>query len=103
MSQNILQYQLSEEADNDLNEIYNYTELQFGTLQAIKYLSGFETIFDIICRNPKSGRERLEIRNELRSISYQSHIVFYRIVECRISIIRILHASRDIIKFISSD
>lgn len=68
--------------------------------QAIKYLSGFDDVFDNLCNNPETGRERNEIRKGLRSISHESHIVFYRIMDNHIWIVRILHGSRDLIKFL---
>lgn len=93
-------YELSQDADNDLVEIFDYTVEQFGFEQAVQYLSGFEQVFKNLCSNPKSGRERVEIRNGLRSFSKESHIVFYRILKDRIRIVRVLHASRDIIRFL---
>jgi toxin ParE1/3/4 len=93
-------YELSPEADNDFSEIYDYTVEQFGSSQAVKYLNGFEELFVKLCSNPEIGRKRNEIRKGLRSISKESHIVFYRIMEGRIRIVRVLHASRDIVKFL---
>ena len=49
--------------------------------------------------NPKSGRERFEIRMGLRSIVQNSHVIFYRILKDRIRIVRILHGSRDLPSF----
>ena len=93
-------YELSQAADNDLDEIYDYTTKQFGVDQAIKYLSGFEVVFESLCSNPKLGRERIELKKGLRSISSESHTIFYRILKDRIRIVRILHGSRDIIRFL---
>ncbi len=92
-------YKLSVAADNDLSEIFDYTGENFGDYQAVKYITGFDVTFENLCKNPMSGRGRNEIKKDLRSISYESHIVFYRIHEDHILIVRILHASRDIIKF----
>jgi len=100
MARHLLFYGLSQEADNDLGEIYDYTAESFGAEQAIKYLSGFENIFEGLCSDPESGRARDDIRNDLRSISYRSHTVFYRILKDRIHIVRVLHGSRDVIKFL---
>jgi toxin ParE1/3/4 len=91
-------YELSQEADNDLQDIYDYTEDKFGTDQAIAYLLGLEELFELLCTQPHTGRMRNEIRKGLRSSSYISHIVFYRVVEKSIRILRVLHASRDIPK-----
>lgn len=100
MAHTFFPYELSQEADNDLDEIFDYTAEQFGIEQAIKYLSGFDVMFENLCSNPNLGRKRNEIRKGLRSISHISHMVFYRILEDRLRIVRILHASKDIIKFL---
>ena len=97
---NTLPYELSQEADNDLSEMYDFTIEKFGTDQAIKYLSELEELFYVICTNPHTGRTRNEIRKGLRSSSYVSHVVFYRVIEKRIRIVRVLHATRDIPRFL---
>ena len=94
-------YELSEAADADLEEIFDYTAGQFSTEQAIRYLLGLENTFQNLCLHPKLGRERNEIRKNLRSISYESHTVFYRIIKDQVRIVRILHGSRDVVKFLS--
>lgn len=91
---------LSEEADKDLEDIFDYTAEQFGVDQAIVYVSGFEAVFDSLSNNPRLGRERYEIRPELRSITKESHVVFYRIMKNNIRIVRVLHMSRDVNNFI---
>jgi toxin ParE1/3/4 len=93
-------YELSEAADDDLQEIYDYTAAKFGIDQAIKYLSGLDDLFYVLCTHPHTGRMRNEIRKGIRSSSYVSHIVFYRVVDKHIRIVRVLHASRDIPKFL---
>src|SRR6478609_6237649 len=98
MGENLFPYELSEEADSDLEEIFDYTVEQYNVEQAIKYLSGFETVFEFLCVHPESGRKRNEIRDGLRSITNQSHIVFYRILNERIRIVRVLHSRRDLNK-----
>jgi len=100
MAESRYSYELTLEADNDLQDIYDYTAEQFGAEQATKYLMGLEDLFYILCHHPQSGRMRNEIRKGVRSISYVSHIVFYRVIERHIRIVRILHASRDLPKFL---
>jgi len=95
-----ISYELSEEADKDLEDIFDYTVEKFGLDQAIAYVCEFEVVFDNLSRNPKLGGERNEIRNELRSIVKESHLVFYSILKSKIRIIRVLHISRDVKKFI---
>ncbi len=94
-----LPYELSSEADKDLEDIFDYTAAQFGVMQAISYVSSFEDVFIAIGHNPKIGRGRDEIKKGLRSLVKDAHIVFYRISKDSIRIVRILHCSRDITTF----
>lgn len=92
-------YELSQDADDDLVRIYDYTSEQFGNEQAIKYLTGLEDIFQNLCKNPLSGRNRNEIAEGIRSISFVSHVVFYKLKEEKLLIVRVLHASRDVTRY----
>ncbi|HHZ83589.1 MAG TPA: hypothetical protein EYN60_06230, partial [Nitrospirales bacterium] len=56
--------------------------------------------FDRLIENPKFGKAREEIRAELRSLVWEQHVVFYRMIEDHIRIVRILHGSRDVRKFL---
>lgn len=94
-------YELSPEADRDLEDIFDYTEREFGIDQAIEYLSGFEGMFTKLVHNPELGKEREEIREGLRSLLKEKHVVFYRILGNRIRIVRILHGSRDLRTFLT--
>jgi len=53
-------YELSPEADQDLEDIFDYTEREFGIDQAIEYLSGLDGIFTKLVHNPELGKERDE-------------------------------------------
>lgn len=93
-----MRWQLSEPAVTDLEDIYDYTAENFGDEQAVVYLTAIEQLFDNLSENPKLGRTRNEIRKGLRSIVKGNHVVFYRIQSDVITIIRVLHSSRDIHK-----
>ncbi len=99
MPQDITFYELSSEADQDISDIFDYTEVEFGLDQAVSYITAFDECFTQLIENPDLGRERGEVREELRSIISGSHIAFYRIFEDRIRIVRILHGSRDLPKY----
>lgn len=100
MASSINNYVLSAEAENDLGEIFDYTEQEFGIEQAATYLSELETSLLALVANPKSGRERNEIRAGLRSITPHSHVIFYRICADHIRVVRVLHGSRDFPKIL---
>ena len=94
-------YKLSPEADRDLEDIFDYTEREFGFNQAIESLSGFDGLFGKLGNSPELGKEREEIRKGLRSLLKEKHVVFYRILGNRIRIVRILHGSRDLRTFLT--
>lgn len=95
---NPIAYVLSDEADNDLNDIFDYTEQEHGFDQAILYITAFETLFKRLVSNPEIGRQRDEIKPGLYSLTEQQHVVFYRIFKKQIRIIRVLHGRKDIPK-----
>jgi toxin ParE1/3/4 len=59
-------------------------------------LEDFEILFQRLVLNPELGKERKEIRAHLRSFPKGEHVVFYRIMENYIRIVRVLHGSRDL-------
>ena len=92
-------YILSEIADKDLEDIFDYTFDEFGFDQAEKYLLEIEEIFQNLIINPQIGKKRDEIKQGLYSFPKDNHIIFYRILDNHIRIVRVLHGSRDIPKY----
>ena len=92
-------YILSEIADKDLEGIFDYTFDEFGFDQAEKYLLEIEEIFQNLIANPQIGKKRDEIKQDLYSFPKDNHIIFYRILDNHIRIVRVLHGSRDIPKY----
>ena len=76
MTHNIEDYELSIEADFDLEEIFDYTEENHSYQQAIKYLNKLDYVFKQLVINPEIGRKRNEVRDGLLSIIEQEHIIF---------------------------
>ena len=92
-------YILSEIADKDLEDIFDYTFDEFGFDQAEKYLLEIEEIFQNLIINPQIGKKRDEIKQGLYSFPKDNHIIFYRILDNHIRIVRVLHGRRDIPKY----
>ncbi|MFT4532877.1 MAG: toxin ParE1/3/4 [Saprospiraceae bacterium] len=92
-------YELSFEAVDDLENIFENTYYQLGYDQATKYLDSFDAFFYDLCLHPYIGILRDELLAELRSINHQSHLIFYRLKDNKIIIIRILHGSRDLPRY----
>lgn len=95
-------YQLSKTAEKDLEFIFDYTHQKFGLDQAILDVFSYAEVFTLIAQNPKLGIDRNEIKKGLKSFVYKSHVVFYRVMKTKISIVRVLHGSRDLPRHLKS-
>ncbi|WP_117884201.1 type II toxin-antitoxin system RelE/ParE family toxin [Aureibaculum luteum] len=93
-------YQLSKDADQDLDSIFDYTEKEHSFDQAIKYLSEIEETFFQIASSPNLGKERVELKRGIYSLQVNYHLVFYKIHSDHVLIVRVLHGRRDLPKFI---
>ena len=81
----------TQEAESDLEGIWLYSFEEWDEEQADKYydqlIEGINNLLD----NPELGKSRATIRSDYRSIQISSHIIYYRIQEDDIRIIRVLH------------
>ena len=71
-------YKLSIQARDDLKEIYQYTQLNFGINQAKKYLSKITDVLNALSDKILTGRDASLFAHGLRKIEVGSHLVFYR-------------------------
>jgi len=58
-------YILSEAADQDLEDIFNFTLHKFGFDQAEKYLLEIDLVFQNLIVHPELGKRRNEIKEDL--------------------------------------
>ena len=93
-------YVLSQKAQEDIESIYDFGLQKFGKNQALAYLMEMRSYFELLLRNTEIGKQRDEIKQGLYSFPYVSHIIFYRLFKNHIRIVRILHGSRDLKKFL---
>jgi toxin ParE1/3/4 len=89
-------YKLTPAAKEDLKGIWKYTESKWGEIQADNYLKSIEKSIVELVASPEKGRRREEIRKGYRSFSQGKHLIFYRIHEKQIEVIRILHQKMDV-------
>lgn len=93
-------YVLSPKADNDIEDIFDYTEFEYGLQKAIEYTTEFHTVFTKLAQSPELGRTREEIKAGLRSLIQNKHVIFYRILNNHIRIVRVLHSRCDMPSFL---
>lgn len=84
-------YKLSNKAEQDFGDIYEYTFLNFGEDQADEYTEEMESCLQVISEAPFIGRDCREIKQGVRRHDHNKHAIFYKIREQDVFIIRILH------------
>jgi toxin ParE1/3/4 len=89
-------YIISRKAITDLEEIWQYTVETWSVEQADRY---YHLIFDeinFICKNIHAGKSMEHVRSGYRASKVKSHLIFYKVSNDVIEIIRILHEQMDI-------
>ncbi len=86
---------VSDDAENDLLEIWIYISRD-SYATADKYIDKIKAKYEILRKYPSIGRIRSEYSPSLRSFPVNRYIIFYRILEDGIEIVRVLHCARDL-------
>ena len=91
-----LPYIISKKAVIDLEEIWLFTADKWSVGQADRYYLLIFDEIDFICKNIHSGKPIDNIRKGYLATKVKSHLIFYRVVNDTVEIIRILHERMDI-------
>ncbi len=86
---------IQNKAKTDLNNIYKYTYKKWGEKQADKYYDLLSEGIDNLKTHPEIGKEAGDIRAGYRKLQIKHHVVFYKMRDQYIQIIRVLHEDRD--------
>lgn len=87
----VAKYRLTRLSETDLEDILGYTLKSWGNKQAERYLGDLQACLQELAERPGLGRRCDTIRPGLMRIEHGRHVVFYRIKESGIRVIRILH------------
>jgi toxin ParE1/3/4 len=96
-------YRLRARALEDIREIAQYTEQNWGIAQRDLYLDGLFGCFGNLADNPGLGMARDDIAPGLRSLRHGRHLVVYLPAKRRVEIVRVLHVSRDVRRHVDID
>jgi toxin ParE1/3/4 len=88
--------EFSAPADADLDEILTYSRLRFGEKVAAEYFFSLDESFGLLSRHPLAGVVADDIRPGLRRFSHRQHRIFYRLVDDKVRILRVLHHAMDV-------
>lgn len=88
-------YFTTRQAEVDIDEILAYiaTDNFEASLEFYDRLVGS---FEMLAENPKAGRERPELREQVRFFPLGNYLIFYRVWAGQIAIVRVLHSARDL-------
>jgi len=91
-----LPYIISKKAVSDLEEIWFYTVEKWSVEQADRYYYLIIDEINYICKNTTAGKSMDQVRKGYRASKVKSHLIFYRVANNTVEIIRILHERMDI-------
>jgi toxin ParE1/3/4 len=90
-------YTLTNKAVEDLSKIWSYTVEVWSETQADKYYKMLCDSFQDLADGKVSGRNYIEIRNDIFGFQIGKHLIFYRkLGENKIEIARIFHNRMDL-------
>ena len=91
-------FKISNEAGNDLENIWLYTFETWSVEQADRYLNLIIDEIEHLSKNPTSGKDVSYIRKDYFRSKVNTHFIFYKSNDEKkeIEIIRILHEQMDI-------
>lgn len=87
-----MRHRLTQRAERDLQDIYQYTVDQFGERQAEKYLRELDGVFGLLAGFPNAGRV---YAGPTHQFVHGKHIILYRVVGDYLVIGRIFHGAQS--------
>jgi toxin ParE1/3/4 len=90
-----MRYRISSLARRDLDEIHDFIALDKPEA-ARRWLKKTMDQFAWLANDPGSGEARDDIRPEVRSVSHGNYVIFFRVRQEHLEIVRVLHGARDV-------
>lgn len=81
-------------AVRDLDDIFDYGVREHGGELAERYVRSLHAAIDRLGVFPELGAART-LRPRLRLLSVRQHLIFYRIGDASVEVVRVLHQSMD--------
>ena len=89
------EYRLPPAAERDLESIWKYTREEWGLEQAERYIDLLTEAFQVLAESPKSAPTCDHIRPGYRRCIVERHMIYFRITDYGIAVIRVLHDRMD--------
>lgn len=88
------EYRLSEDAEQDVAEMYRRGFWEFGELQADKFYSQLFDSLELLASFPQSGRAADDIYPALRRIEFNPYVIFYLPRDYGVYVLRLMKQSQ---------
>ena len=95
MSSGGAEYQLTPEAERDVENIWRYTLEEWGVEKANRYVDDIVESFGLLVDSPGLGAPCDHIRQGYRRVIFREHAIYYYPTDDGIAVIRILHRRMD--------
>lgn len=90
-----LSLRISAKAERDLEQIWVHTVETWGEDQAVRYVAQVRSAIDLLRSNPGLARIADDVRPGLRKFTVGSHVLYVRVGEGFLRLVRVLHARMD--------
>lgn len=87
-------YSLSVPADDDLTEIFNYIAA-YNSDAAKRIIEQITDRFAFLSSNPGAGHRCEDLQPEMRRSVVGKYVVYYKLVDGDVLVLRVLHGRRD--------
>jgi toxin ParE1/3/4 len=83
------------QADRDLDLIWDYIAAD-STGAANREIDRIGDVFEMLVQNPLAGRERPDLRRDLRSFPVGNYVIFYVALSDGVEVVRVMSGRQDI-------
>jgi toxin ParE1/3/4 len=83
-------------ASRDIEGIADYLAKKASLTAAERFLAKVNEKFKALAQFPNLGRKREELYPDLRSLPLEDYLIFYRLVQEEIEILRVVSGDRDL-------
>lgn len=82
---------LRPKAEQDLEEIWDFTVATWSLARAEAYLGGLQQVFDLLCVHPDMAKPQEGLSPPVRLHPYRLHLVIFATDEAVLEVIRVVH------------
>ena len=94
------EYRLSPRAQRDLDGVFDYTVVQWGLPQAMRYTDLIEAACAELAAAPQQAQGCPAIRPGYRRRTVEQHVIYFRPTSYGIAIVRVLHQRMDAARYL---